>query len=90
MFYATKKESKSYLREIENQKEKIKVTQEIKLAKRGSTFTPNNIDLLLQKKPSVIPEVINSESESESESKSGDEKSHSSENENKERGKKKE
>ena len=90
MFYATKKESKSYLREIEIQKEKLKATIDIKSTKRGSTFTPNNIDVLLQKKPSVLPETIISESESESESKSGDEKSHSSENENKEKGKKKE
>ena len=85
MFYATKKESKTYKKLLEEEEERNKEIEKERLknknnVKRGSTFIPTNIgDLLktnkkiLQKdsnKPIIEEENSEKESESESQSKS--------------------
>ena len=99
MFYATKKESKSYLKEIEKKNQKVKNSlKDINNIKRGSTYVSSNIGLLLEDiktKKSIsnaIPEIEDSENESESKSESSislennkDEKENENENEKKEK-----
>ena len=92
MFYATKKESKSYKKLLEQKEEENKKnedTKKIQRSKRGSTFLPTNLDNILKDNKNLIDknkksnnaniQIENSDSESKSESQSDSESSKSGE-----------
>ena len=93
MFYATKKESRSYKKALEDEEKKKEIEKE-KLknkfdAKRGSTFIPSNLGNLLQaNKHNVLQKGSNKaiieEENSEKESESQSESESKSDNESKE------
>ena len=76
MFYATKKESKSYkklLEQREIQKKRNENMKSFSFFKRGSSVIPSNVNILLNDLKSsnkAIPEIENSEESSESDSES--------------------
>ena len=94
MFYATKKESKSYKKILEKKEEQNKQKEDLKSItnlKRGSSFIPTNLESILKNDNildkdahNAIDEVENSDKESESDS----ENKKSSENEKEENDKK--